>query len=67
MVYYDEITKIGSSDKIAKVFTFDGAKYEQSNQLDFYSNYIYAVSIRIGGGFAVASGNQVYLHDVEVC
>jgi len=26
------------------------------NQMDFYSNYIYAVCHREGGGYAVASG-----------
>jgi hypothetical protein len=34
--------------------------------MDFYQNYIYSVCCRFEGGFAVASGNTIYIHDQEV-
>ena len=48
---------IGSSDKIAKVYASNGINYELIKTMDFYSNYIYAVCHREGGGYAIASGS----------
>lgn len=57
---------LGSSDKVAKVYASNGINYELINTMDFYSNYIYAVCHREGGGYAIASGSSIYLHDMGV-
>jgi hypothetical protein len=46
-----------STDKSAKQFLFENNKYALTNTVDFFTNYIYSLCYRPGGGFAVGSGN----------
>lgn len=52
---------LASGDKTAKTFELKEGKYESTNTLSYFDNFLYSCSTLVGGGFAVGCDKNIYI------